>query len=259
MEYTHVTHTFGPVFDEASRILILGSFPSVKSRENQFYYGHPQNRFWKMLAEITGEKAPGTIEEKKIFLRNNRLALWDVIASCEIEGSSDSSIRNVAANDMDIILRQAPIEKILCNGGKAYELFCRYCNEPCYPPAKKCRPQVPQTPRGGWRGWSRHGRRKLWHKKRNSIIIRSSKMIKILFICLGNICRSPMAEFVMKDLVKKAGLESEFTLPLRAPATRSTAIRSIRAPEISSGNAESQRRERPPCSCRGETMRNTII
>lgn len=137
MEYTHVTHTFGPVYDEASRVLILGSFPSVKSRENQFYYGHPQNRFWKMLAEIAGEEVPGTIEEKKIFLLNRRIAVWDVIESCEIEGSSDSSIRNVVANDMDIILQQAPIEKILCNGGKAYELFLKYCAAPGYPPVKK--------------------------------------------------------------------------------------------------------------------------
>lgn len=137
MEYTHVTHTFGPVFDEASRVLILGSFPSVKSRENQFYYGHPQNRFWKMLAGIFEEKVPDTIEEKKKILLNNRIALWDVIESCEIEGSSDSSIRNVVANDMNFILQQAPIEKILCNGGKAYELFLRYCSAPWYPPVAK--------------------------------------------------------------------------------------------------------------------------
>lgn len=137
MEYTHVTHTFGPVYDEASRVLILGSFPSVKSRENQFYYGHPQNRFWKMLAEIAEVKAPDTVEEKKSFLLSRQIALWDVIESCEIEGSSDSSIRNVAANDMNLILQQAHIEKILCNGGKAYELFFRYCAAPGYPPVKK--------------------------------------------------------------------------------------------------------------------------
>jgi len=137
MESIRVTHTFGPVFDEKSRILILGSFPSVKSREKQFYYGHPQNRFWKMLAGIAAAEPPETIEEKKEFLLGSRIAVWDVIESCEIEGSSDSSIRNVAANDMNLILRQAPIEKILCNGGKAYELFLKYCDAPWYPPVKK--------------------------------------------------------------------------------------------------------------------------
>ncbi len=130
MEYTHATHTFGPLFDNKSKILILGSFPSVKSREMNFYYGHPQNRFWKMLAEIFEEAVPETIEEKKNLMLEHQIALWDVIESCDIEGSSDSSIRNVIPNDMQIILQKSPIERILCNGTKAYELFRKYCPLP---------------------------------------------------------------------------------------------------------------------------------
>ena len=112
MEYTHVTHTFGPVYDDASRILILGSFPSVKSREQQFYYGHPQNRFWKVLAAVFEDTLPETIPQKKAFLLEHHIALWDVIASCDIAGSSDSSIRNVTANDMEVILKTADIPEV---------------------------------------------------------------------------------------------------------------------------------------------------
>ena len=101
--YQHVTHTFGPVYDENAKILILGSMPSVKSREQQFYYGHPQNRFWKMLARLFEEVEPEGITQKRSFLLRNRIALWDVIASCDIVGSSDSSIRNVKENDMRVI------------------------------------------------------------------------------------------------------------------------------------------------------------
>lgn len=129
MEYTHVIHTFEPVFDAKSEVLILGSFPSVKSRENQFYYGHPQNRFWKVTAGIFHEEVPQTIEEKRAFLLRNHIAVWDVIASCDIVGSSDSSIRNVVANDMQMILGQAPIRTIFANGDKAYQLFFKYCKK----------------------------------------------------------------------------------------------------------------------------------
>lgn len=129
MEYSHVIHTFEPVYDEESRILILGSFPSVKSRENHFYYGHPQNRFWKVLAGVIRENVPQTVEEKRDFLLRNRIAVWDVIASCDIVGSSDSSIKNVVGNDMDMILKHAPIQKICANGEKAYQLFQKYCKK----------------------------------------------------------------------------------------------------------------------------------
>ena len=121
-----LTHPFGPLFNEDSRVLILGSFPSVKSREQNFFYGHPQNRFWKVVAAVLRQPVPGTIEEKKELILSGRLALWDSIASCEITGSSDASIRNARANDIDIILGNSSIERIYCNGRKSHELYCKY-------------------------------------------------------------------------------------------------------------------------------------
>ena len=126
MEYEHIVHSFEPVYDRASEILILGTLPSVKSRENNFYYGHKQNRFWKVLATLLKEPVPDTIEEKKAMLLARRIALWDVIQSCEIEGSSDASIRNVIPNDLSEILKTADIQVIYTNGGKAYELYQKY-------------------------------------------------------------------------------------------------------------------------------------
>ena len=127
--YTHVQHTFEPVFDEHSRILILGSFPSVKSREIQFYYGHPQNRFWKLMAQLLDVPVPQSIDEKKTMLLTHGLALWDVIASCDIKGSSDSSIKNVVPCELDRILSVSPIQQIYANGGKAWQLYHRYCEK----------------------------------------------------------------------------------------------------------------------------------
>lgn len=144
-----LTHEFGAFFDNDSEILILGSFPSVKSREQQFYYGHPQNRFWKLLAalfdcfDVSEQSAksrknienshtksgkvssgfPQTIDEKKTFLTDNHIALWDVIESCEITGSSDSSIRNAKVNDLSLVIPYSKIDRILINGGLAYRLF----------------------------------------------------------------------------------------------------------------------------------------
>ena len=116
-------HNIEPVFDKRSRILILGSFPSVKSREQKFFYGHPQNRFWKMLAIILESEEPADIEEKKKLLLDNQIAIWDVIAGCEISGSADSSISEVTVNDLSVILDHSPVEKILCNGSTAYKLY----------------------------------------------------------------------------------------------------------------------------------------
>ncbi len=130
-EYQTIEHNFEPVFDAQSEILILGSLPSVKSRENHFYYGHPQNRFWKLVAALCQEDIPQTIEEKKNLLYHHKIALWDVIAKCDIIGSSDSSIKNVIPNDMKQILDHAPIRQIYANGGKAYELYMRYCYPDC--------------------------------------------------------------------------------------------------------------------------------
>lgn len=124
-----ITHDFEPVYDKDSKILILGSFPSVKSRENQFYYGHPQNRFWKVLARVMESEVPVTIEEKKAFLLQNQIAIWDVIARCRIEGSSDSSIRDVEVSDFSRILAESSINMIFVNGNKAYELYKKYAQE----------------------------------------------------------------------------------------------------------------------------------
>lgn len=121
-----LTHPIEPVYDKDSRLLFLGSFPSVKSREEGFFYGHPQNRFWKVLSVIYKEKKPETIEEKKAFLHRNHIAVWDVIQSCDIKGSSDASIQNVVANDLRVILEAAPIENIYVNGRKAEQLYKRY-------------------------------------------------------------------------------------------------------------------------------------
>ncbi len=121
-----VEHTFGPVWNADSRILILGSIPSVKSREQGFYYGHPRNRFWKVLAAMTGEEEPQTVPQKKEFLLRWGIALWDVIASCEIEGSSDSSIRDVTPNDITGLLEKSGIRKVYVNGSKAGQLYRRY-------------------------------------------------------------------------------------------------------------------------------------
>ncbi len=119
-------HEIPPVYNENSRILILGSFPSVKSREGRFFYHHPQNRFWKVLAAVCEEEVPGEIGEKKAFLLEHGIAVWDVIASCEIHGSSDSSIRNVAPNDLTPILSGADIRCIFCNGGTSHKLYEKY-------------------------------------------------------------------------------------------------------------------------------------
>ena len=138
---THELHEIPPVFDEHSRILILGSFPSVKSREARFFYGHPQNRFWKVLAAVTDQETPRTIPEKKEFLLRNGIALWDVIASCDIQGSSDSSIRNVVPNDLSEILRKADIRQIYANGGTAFRLYRKYT----YPAVGKEAVRLPST------------------------------------------------------------------------------------------------------------------
>lgn len=124
--YVFVEHDFEPVADENSRVLILGTFPSVKSRETRFYYGHPQNRFWKMLSMITGSDIPQSVEEKKRLLLQNGIAVWDVIKNCEITGSSDSSIRNVTANDIQGLLFHTEIQTIVANGTKAYDLYMKH-------------------------------------------------------------------------------------------------------------------------------------
>ena len=124
-----IIHPISPVYDADSEILILGSFPSVKSREEGFFYGHKQNRFWKVVAAVFGEETPETIEEKRAFLLRNHIAVWDVIHSCEIEGSSDSSIRNVTVNDLNEILKVADIRDIYVNGKTAEKYYKKYTEQ----------------------------------------------------------------------------------------------------------------------------------
>lgn len=121
-----IAHPFPPLYDAQSRVLILGSFPSVKSRETLFFYGHPQNRFWCVMAALLECPVPQSIAEKSAMLHTNHISLWDVIASCEITGSSDSSIQNAVPNDLAPILTAAPIRAVFCNGATAFRLYCRY-------------------------------------------------------------------------------------------------------------------------------------
>ncbi len=126
MQKSFQTHPFAPVYDAQCRVLILGTFPSVKSRENAFYYGHPQNRFWRVLADAFEEEVPTGIPEKTTFLLQHHIALWDVISGCDIAGSADSSIRGAVPNDLGIILSACPVEKILLNGKTAEKIYLRY-------------------------------------------------------------------------------------------------------------------------------------
>ena len=126
MEKVQVIHPFPPVADGECRWLVLGSFPSVKSRENAFYYGHPQNRFWRVLAAVCGEAVPCTVEEKTVFLLGHHIALWDVIQSCEIVGSADTSIRNAVPNDLPGLLANCPVQRILLNGKAAERIYLKY-------------------------------------------------------------------------------------------------------------------------------------
>lgn len=125
-EKTHVIHPFDPCYDEFSRILILGSFPSVKSREMGFYYGHPQNRFWKVLEQVFDEKIEKDAETRRNFLLRHHLACFDVIQECDITGSSDASIENALCTDITKILKESQIMKIITNGKTAHHLYQKY-------------------------------------------------------------------------------------------------------------------------------------
>lgn len=129
-------HPIAPLFNEHSRVLILGSFPSVKSREAMFFYGHPQNRFWKIMAALTDSPVPETVEEKKTLILTNHFALWDSIGSYTISGSSDSSIRDVVPNDLRIITDHAPINRIFCNGAASLKYYQKYIEPTLHRPAQ---------------------------------------------------------------------------------------------------------------------------
>ena len=122
-----VNHEFGPYIDRDSRVLILGSIPSLKSREYGFYYMHKQNRFWKVISDIFDDKFPDSLSDKKEFLRKNKIALWDVLESCDIEGSSDSSIKNPKVNDIKSLILGTDIKYIFVTGKKAFDLYNKYC------------------------------------------------------------------------------------------------------------------------------------
>ena len=127
-EVQHIIHPIPPFYDSTSKILILGSFPSVKTRESGFFYGHPQNRFWPLMTALfREEKVPETIDEKADLLRRNHIALWDSIHECDIIGSSDSSIKNAVPNDISLILEAADIRRIVTNGKKSHEIYMKYC------------------------------------------------------------------------------------------------------------------------------------
>ena len=122
-----VSHEFGPYINKDSKVLILGSIPSVKSREYGFYYMHKQNRFWKVMSDLFKEDFPMTIEDKKIFLKRNKIALWDVIDTCDINGSSDSSIKNPKVNNIKKLIDGSNVKYIFVTGKKALELYNKYC------------------------------------------------------------------------------------------------------------------------------------
>lgn len=135
------SHEFSPVFDNSSEILILGSFPSVKSRQESFFYANSQNRFWKLMAQLLNESTPKDTKDKIVMLKKHKIALWDVIESCDIVGSSDSSISNVVPVDISQILSRANIIKVYANGGKAFELYNKYL----YPKTKLEITKLPST------------------------------------------------------------------------------------------------------------------
>lgn len=124
-----IKHPFPPLYDKNSKVLVLGSFPSVKSREQMFFYGHPQNRFWRVAAAVFGCETPLTIEEKTEFALSHGLAMWDVIASCDIVGSSDSSIKNVTANDLSVIIKNSAVSRIYVNGKAAEKYYNIYTRD----------------------------------------------------------------------------------------------------------------------------------
>lgn len=134
----HLVHTIPPTYDKHSRVLVLGSFPSPKSREGQFNYGHPQNRFWRVLSDLAGEELPASNEEKRAFCLRHGIALWDVVAECDIVGASDASIRNAKPNRLSLITRTSPIVAVFCTGAKAHQLYNRLgCEQECGLPATR--------------------------------------------------------------------------------------------------------------------------
>ena len=124
--YTHVGPGFAPICGNHAKALILGSFPSPKSREQGFYYGHPQNRFWPLLAALAGTQTPQTIEKKTALILQNDLALWDTVQSCDICGASDASMRHVQPNDVAALVRKLGVQAVFCNGAASGRVYAKY-------------------------------------------------------------------------------------------------------------------------------------
>lgn len=143
---------FAPFMNADSKLLILGSFPSVKSRDTGFYYGNPRNAFWKTLANFFGDKIPSTIKEKQDFLTKRKIALWDVVILCEIHASDDSSIKNFTVADVKWLISVCPIQKIILNGGKAYEIFVKNFSDIGIPYKKLCSTS-PANTRFNYKEW----------------------------------------------------------------------------------------------------------
>lgn len=129
MRYEHIEHGIPPVFNAESRVLILGTMPSPKSRENGFYYMHPQNRFWRVISTVLGEPLPTTNGERASLLLKNKIALWDTLAQCDIIGASDCSVKNAVPNDINVITDAADIKAIFTTGKTAYKYYCRFQQE----------------------------------------------------------------------------------------------------------------------------------
>lgn len=126
MEYAHIRHTLAPVFNAQSRILILGTMPSPKSRENNFYYMHPQNRFWRVISSVCQEPLPESNAQRTALLLKNGIALWDTLAECDIIGAADSTVKNAVPNDLSLIMNSADIKMIFTTGKTAYKYYCKY-------------------------------------------------------------------------------------------------------------------------------------
>ena len=134
---TRVTHEFPALYDRESQVLMLGSIPSSKSREMAFYYGHPQNRFWKVMAAVLGEDIPETIPQKKAMLKKHHVALWDVLDSCTIVGASDTSIEDPVVNNIGELVKKSKVSRIFCTGATAYNLYKKFCANDVYIEAVK--------------------------------------------------------------------------------------------------------------------------
>ena len=180
-EYTHVTHPFPALYNKESEILILGSLPSVKSREQMFFYGHPQNRFWKVIAAVLNEPVPKNIEEKKAMLYRHHVALWDTIYSCDIIGSSDSSIKNVVPMDLKAIVKDSNVKRIFCNG-KLPNVFSKISAERAGIEAKYFHQPVRQMQHIRWKDWLKYGKRKLEKCRKNKKIGKREESVSSLFL-----------------------------------------------------------------------------